>query len=219
MLASDAQQLGKALGISPKKVRIVARYVGGGFGSKLGISPESVAAAIAAKQFGRPVKCVMSRQQVFDATVRRSNTEQRVRLGATADGKLAAIGHETLVSNLDGEGFFEPAGMATHFLYAGENRLITHDHGAAEPAAVGVDARAGRSGRHARHRSGDSTSWRKNWGSIRSSCGGATSRNAIRKRTYRFRRARLLRCLEEGRGEVRLGQARQGRRKRAKANG
>jgi xanthine dehydrogenase YagR molybdenum-binding subunit len=127
MPASDKQQLAKSLGVSASKVRIVAAFVGGGFGSKLGIAPESVAAAIAAKRLGRPVKAVMSRQQVFDATVRRSNTEQRMRLGADAQGKLTAIGHETITSNLPGEDYFEPAGMATHFLYEGENRLITHD--------------------------------------------------------------------------------------------
>lgn len=127
MPASDKLQLAKALGVSASKVRIVSAFVGGGFGSKLGIAPESVAAAIAAKQLGRPVKAVMARQQVFDATVRRSNTEQRMRLGAGINGKLTAIGHETLVSNLPGEDFFEPTGMSTHFLYEGENRLITHD--------------------------------------------------------------------------------------------
>lgn len=127
MVASDTQQLAKALGISAKKVRIVARYVGGGFGSKLGIAPESIAAALAAKALGRPVKVVMARAQVFDATVRRSNTEQRIRLGATAEGKLTAIAHESLISNLPGEGYFEPCGIGTHFLYAGENRLITHE--------------------------------------------------------------------------------------------
>ncbi len=127
MPTSDAQQLAKSLGVSPKKVRIIARYIGGGFGSKLGIAPESVAAAIAAKQLGRPVKAVMARQQVFDATVRRSNTEQRMRLAAHADGRLTAIGHETLCSNQSTEDYFEPAGIGTHMIYSGENRLITHD--------------------------------------------------------------------------------------------
>ncbi len=127
MPTSDSQQLAKALGVSAKKVRIVAHYIGGGFGSKLGIAPESVAAAIAAKQLGRPVKAVMMRQQVFDATVRRSNTSQRMRLAATAEGKITGIGHETTASNLETEDFFEPAGISTHFLYSGENRLITHD--------------------------------------------------------------------------------------------
>ncbi|USQ99842.1 xanthine dehydrogenase family protein molybdopterin-binding subunit [Sphingomonas aerolata] len=127
MPTSDAQQLAKSLGLSEKKVRIVARYIGGGFGSKLGIAPESVAAAIAAKQLGRPVKAVMSRPQVFEATVRRANTEQRVRLAANAEGKLTAIGHETLASNQSTEDYFEPAGIGTHLLYGGENRLITHE--------------------------------------------------------------------------------------------
>ncbi|MDQ2892732.1 MAG: xanthine dehydrogenase family protein molybdopterin-binding subunit [Pseudomonadota bacterium] len=127
MPSSDKLQLAKALGVEPDKVRIIARFVGGGFGSKLGIAPESVAAAVAAKQLGRPVKAVMARQQVFDATVRRSNTEQRIRLGADENGKLSAIGHETLCSNLPDEAFFEPAGIGTHFLYGGEHRLVTHD--------------------------------------------------------------------------------------------
>ena len=127
MPTSDGLQLAKALGVSPKKVRIISHYIGGGFGSKLGIATESVAAAIAAKKLGRPVKAVMTRPQVFEATVRRSNTSQRVRLAASADGKLTGIGHETTGANLPTEDFFEPAGISTHFLYAGENRLITHD--------------------------------------------------------------------------------------------
>ncbi len=127
MPTSDAQQLAKSLGLSASKVRIISRFIGGGFGSKLGIAPESVAAAIAAKQLGRPVKAVMLRQQVFEATVRRSNTSQRLRLAASADGKLTGIGHESTGSNLDTEDYFEPCGLSTHFLYAGENRLITHD--------------------------------------------------------------------------------------------
>ncbi|KQN39268.1 xanthine dehydrogenase [Sphingomonas sp. Leaf407] len=127
MPSSDKQQLAKALGERQSKVRIVARYIGGGFGSKLGIAPDAVATAIAAKAVGRPVKTVMTRQQVFEATLRRSNTQQRLRLAADADGTLTGIGHETLCSNLPGEGYFEPAGQATSFLYGGENRVITHD--------------------------------------------------------------------------------------------
>ncbi|WP_010185559.1 xanthine dehydrogenase family protein molybdopterin-binding subunit [Sphingomonas sp. PAMC 26605] len=127
MPTSDKTQLAKSLGVSEKKVRIIAPYIGGGFGSKLGIAPESVAAAVAAKQLGRPVKAVMTRPQVFETTVRRSNTEQRVRFSANADGLLTGVGHETLTSNLPGEGFFEPTGIGTHFAYPGENRLINHD--------------------------------------------------------------------------------------------
>ncbi len=127
MPTSDAQQLAKALGLSASKVRIIARYIGGGFGSKLGIAPETVAAAIASKQLGRPVKAVMLRQQVFETTPRRSNTVQRMRLAADAQGKLLGIGHETVASNLKDQDYFEPAGLSTHFLYNGDSRVITHD--------------------------------------------------------------------------------------------
>jgi xanthine dehydrogenase YagR molybdenum-binding subunit len=67
MPTSDAQQLAKALGVSAKKVRIVAPYIGGGFGSKLGIAPESVAAEIAARNLGRPVKAVMAGAAIANA--------------------------------------------------------------------------------------------------------------------------------------------------------
>lgn len=124
MLASNRLQLADALGLEPEKVRIIAHYVGGGFGAKLGISAESVAAALASKAIGRPVRVVMTRQQVFDATVRRSNTHQRIRLGADSGGKLVAVGHETITANLDGENFSEPASASTQFLYGGENRVF-----------------------------------------------------------------------------------------------
>lgn len=127
MLASSRKQMADALGLKPDQIRFVSKYVGGGFGSKLGITPECVAAALVARELKRPVKIVMSRPQVFEAVVRRSNTEQRLRLGAERDGKLVAISHETVCSNLQGEDFFEPAGAATAFLYGGENRLISHE--------------------------------------------------------------------------------------------
>lgn len=119
-------QLATVLGIDAAKVRVRSPFVGGGFGGKLGLMPESAAAAIAAQQLGRPVKVVLARQHVFEATGRRPATRQRIRLGANAVGKLTAIAHETVTDQLEGEVFFEPAGLATHLLYAGENWLVDH---------------------------------------------------------------------------------------------
>ena len=124
MLSTNRMQLADAMGLDIEKVRIRAHYVGGGFGAKLGITAESVAAAVAARQLGRPVRVVMTRQQVYDATVRRSNTVQRVRLAADAQGKLTALAHETITGNLDGEDFSEPASASSQFLYGGENRIF-----------------------------------------------------------------------------------------------
>ncbi|MCX7285292.1 MAG: xanthine dehydrogenase family protein molybdopterin-binding subunit [Novosphingobium sp.] len=124
MLAYNVKEIADCLSIPPAKVRIIAPYVGGGFGSKLGITHEAVAAAIAARALGRPVRVVMTRQQVFQTVMRRSETRQRVRLAADADGRLTGLGHEAHVSNLPDEDFAEPVTQATEFLYRGENRLL-----------------------------------------------------------------------------------------------
>ncbi len=125
MLNYNVNELADALGIDPRKIHMLSPYVGGGFGSKLGISPEAVAAAIAAKDLERPVCVEMSRQQVFECILRRSETRQRIRLAATKQGEITGIGHESLVSNLPGESFAEPVPQSTHFLYGGENRKIS----------------------------------------------------------------------------------------------
>lgn len=127
MLKYNRNELADALGISPEKLRIVSPYVGGGFGSKLGIAHDAVAAAIAAKAIGRPVALALSRRQVFETTMRRSESRQRIRLAADSDGLLTGLGHEALVSQLPGEKFSEPVAQATHFLYAAENREIVHE--------------------------------------------------------------------------------------------
>ncbi len=124
MLNYNITELSDAVGIDEEDVRLISRYVGGGFGSKLGISEETVAASLAAMQLGQPVRVVMSRQQVFQCIMRRSETTQRLQLAANADGKLLGFGHEALVSNLPGEGFAEPVLQSSHFLYAAQNREL-----------------------------------------------------------------------------------------------
>ena len=122
MLKFNQAELADALGVPKQSVRILSPYVGGGFGSKLGIAPEAVAAALAARELGRPIRVVMARQQVFEGTMRRSETRQRIRLGADAEGRITALAHEDRVSNLPDESFSEPVAQATHFLYGGANR-------------------------------------------------------------------------------------------------
>ncbi|MAM24002.1 MAG: xanthine dehydrogenase [Rhodobacteraceae bacterium] len=126
MLKYNRNELADSLGIDPKNLRILSPYVGGGFGSKLGIAQEAVGAALAAKELGRPVGIAMTRQQVFEATMRRSETRQRIRLAADADGRLSGIGHDAWVSNLPDETFSEPVTQATPFTYRGAHRHIGH---------------------------------------------------------------------------------------------
>ncbi len=127
MLKYNKKELADALDIAPDRVRLLAPYVGGGFGSKLGISSEAIAAAHAARELGRPVRVVLTRQDVFEMTMRRSETRQRIRLAADADGVLTGVGHDTRVSNLPDEKFSEPVATSTHFLYGGANRRVGHE--------------------------------------------------------------------------------------------
>ncbi|HXW83897.1 MAG TPA: xanthine dehydrogenase family protein molybdopterin-binding subunit, partial [Candidatus Binataceae bacterium] len=72
-------------------VRVVTEYMGGGFGSKLGLGREVVIAARLAQAAGAPVKLMLPRADEHVATGNRPNSEQKVRLGADRSGKLTAI--------------------------------------------------------------------------------------------------------------------------------
>jgi len=126
-MANQSQKtIAATLNLPPENVRVIARYIGGGFGSKLKVFGDAILAALAAKALGQPVKIALTRQQIFNNTTHRSPTIQRIRLGAESNGKLLAIAHENFVANLPGKTFFEPVALATTMLYAGAHRLTTH---------------------------------------------------------------------------------------------
>ena len=109
-----------------EKVRLISKFVGGGFGSKLWVGSDCILAAVAAKRTGRPVKLAMTRPQIFHVTTHRSDTIQRVRLGADKDGRLLAIGHDALSGNRVGEPQYEGAALQTRSMYAAANRQTRH---------------------------------------------------------------------------------------------
>ena len=126
LLESAQKAVANTLQISPDKVRIVSRYIGGGFGGKLPIYADVMLSALASRELKRPVKTALTRQQMFHVTTHRSDTVQRVRLGATPDGKLMAIGHDTLSNTARFDNNYENASTQTRTLYAAPNRLTTH---------------------------------------------------------------------------------------------
>ena len=114
--------IAKMLGLPKEKVRLDAPYVGGGFGGKLFVRADAILAALGAKAAGRPVKVALTRPLIANNTTHRPATIQRVRIGATADGTITAIAHESTSGNLP-EGSPETAVSQTKLLYAGANRL------------------------------------------------------------------------------------------------
>ena len=126
-LINSAQQgVASTLQVPLGNVRLVSRYIGGGFGSKLPIYGDVILTALAARELRRPVKTAMTRQQMFHVTSHRSNTVQRLRLGASSDGKLAAVGHEAWSNGASYDNFFEPAALQTRLLYAAPERYTPH---------------------------------------------------------------------------------------------
>jgi xanthine dehydrogenase YagR molybdenum-binding subunit len=120
------QTVAKRLGLEPEKVRVVAPHVGGGFGSKGTPRPHVIAAAIAARQVGRPVKLALTRQQMFTLTGYRTPTIQRLRLAADRDGRLVAIAHDVVEQTSTVQEFAEQTAVVTRMLYASPTRRTTH---------------------------------------------------------------------------------------------
>jgi xanthine dehydrogenase YagR molybdenum-binding subunit len=123
---STRQLIAATLQVPVDQVRILCRFVGGGFGSKLATEADAVLSALAARQLGRPVKTALTRQQTVVNAGHRSASIQRVRLAAAADGRLTALGHEALVSTATFDEFVEPAAVFSRNLYAAPNRRTAH---------------------------------------------------------------------------------------------
>ena len=114
--------LATTLGIPEENVRLVSPYIGGGFGGKLFLRADVVMAALGARAAGRPVKVALARPFMPNNTTHRPATIQHIRIGATTDGTITAIAHESSSGDLPG-GSPEEAVGATRLLYAGANRL------------------------------------------------------------------------------------------------
>jgi carbon-monoxide dehydrogenase large subunit len=78
-------------GIPEAKLRIIAPDVGGGFGSKLQVTPEEALCLVLAKRMGRPVKWIEERSEAYVATHHGRDVIQEIELAATAEGKITAV--------------------------------------------------------------------------------------------------------------------------------
>ncbi|MCF4994757.1 molybdopterin-dependent oxidoreductase [Pseudomonas syringae] len=124
MIAWSVGDVATTLGLPKEKVRLISPYIGGGFGGKLFVRADAILAALGSRMANRPVKVALARPQVANNTTHRPATIQRIRMGATADGKLTAIAHEGWSGNL-AEGKVELAAQPSQLLYAAENRLVS----------------------------------------------------------------------------------------------
>ena len=122
MINWGRKDMAKTLGIPADRVRMVSPYIGGGFGGKLFLRSEALLAALGARAANRPVKVALQRAIMMNNTTHRPATIQRIRIGATREGRITAIGHESWNGDLPG-GQLEVAVMQTRLLYAGADRM------------------------------------------------------------------------------------------------
>ncbi len=117
--------LAQMFGLPKENVRVISKFVGSGFGSKLWPWTQCPLAAAAARQLGKPVRLVVSRKMMFQSVGHRPRTQQRVRLGATRDGKLVSLQHDYVYQRSMLDAHHEDCGEATPFQYSVPNLRVT----------------------------------------------------------------------------------------------
>ncbi len=118
--------LAETIGVPRDDVRLLTRYIGGGFGGKGQTYDDLILAGLAAKTLRRPVKVAFTRQQMMHGTIHRPATVMRVRLGAEKDGRLNAMSMMTWTHCHRDGNFTEHASNFSRALYAAPNRLTGH---------------------------------------------------------------------------------------------
>lgn len=125
-ITGERAALAAYLGLPESHVRVIAPLVGGAFGSKSFLWMHVVLCAVAAREIGRPVKLVLTRNQMFSSTGHRPRTYQDVALVADDNGALASIEHHTLTETSTVAHFCEPAGLSSRFLYCSPRLVVSH---------------------------------------------------------------------------------------------
>jgi xanthine dehydrogenase YagR molybdenum-binding subunit len=116
--------LAQMFGLPYENVRIITKFVGSGFGSKLWPWTHCPLAVAAARQLGKPVKLVLSRKMTFQAAGHRAHTQQRMRLGVTPEGKLVSLQQDYVYERSMLEDYHENCGEATSFQYSVPNLRV-----------------------------------------------------------------------------------------------
>ena len=89
-------ELSQALSLPINRIRIINEHTGGGFGSKNGLKPYHIIAAVLSQRTGRPVRLFMNRDEEFIASHHRAKSRHIIRAGVKQDGTLTSIYHQII---------------------------------------------------------------------------------------------------------------------------
>ena len=113
--------LAAQFGIEAKNIRVIARYLGGHFGSKFGLAQYTALAAVASKKLGRPVTIATTRSQCFTIANHRPDTVHKVKLAADPSGRLCAFFHDATCATSRFDTFAMEGTDVTSALYSCQN--------------------------------------------------------------------------------------------------
>jgi xanthine dehydrogenase YagR molybdenum-binding subunit len=117
-------ELAEHFGLPADRVRVVCEFMGGGFGAKNGAGDYTRIAAELARRTGRPVRCALTRREENQAAGNRNATIQRLRVGASRDGRLLGLGGE-FTNAVGWSGWVAGTDGPMQMLYACENVATT----------------------------------------------------------------------------------------------
>ncbi|MFD9903573.1 xanthine dehydrogenase family protein molybdopterin-binding subunit [Streptomyces sp. NPDC059063] len=113
--------LAAQLGIPHTRIRVIGHYTGGSFGAKAMVWHHPALAALASRKVGRPVRLALTREQMFSSCGHREEQEQRLTLGADAEGRLTALRHHKLSPTSPFDHWAEPSLGVAGQMYACPN--------------------------------------------------------------------------------------------------
>jgi len=116
-----AAEIAAVFGMPAENIQVISPFVGGAFGSGLRAWSHVTLATLGARVTKRPVKIMLSRREMYYGTGYRPDTVQRVALGASRDGRLAAIIHDAYAETSSYEEYTEALLDATRFLHSCPN--------------------------------------------------------------------------------------------------
>jgi len=115
------EALAATFGVPESGVRVLAPFVGGGFGAALRVWPHVLLTVLAARTAKRPVKLVLTRPEMFTGVGHRTRTVQHIRLGADRSGQLTVLDHEARNSIAMEDDNYEPVAADSAWAYACPN--------------------------------------------------------------------------------------------------
>lgn len=118
--------LSRIFSLQKEKVRCVCYFTGGGFGCKGSVWSHVPLTAMAAKQVGHPVKLALRRDHMYGPVGYRPHTQQKLLLGADAEGSLTVSRHALLANTSTFDEFVEPSAIVSRMLYECPHQETTH---------------------------------------------------------------------------------------------